>query len=160
MATKDRTQRPKRMRRNGRLVRVKRSDSAKNARPKVKFLVHGRHRALLRDPLDARTRVGRAYAAQMVQYRQHLGGDVSVAQEKLIDQAARLGLLADIAWGELIRSGRLIKRGSVNAAFDPFLRASRDLRAILLVLGLKRHAKEATLKDVLEGESTVQGEAL
>ncbi len=81
----------------------------------------------------------------------YLGGDVNVVQEKLIDQAARLGLLTDIAWGELMRSGHLVRKGNVNAAFDPFLKASRDLRAILLVLGLKRHAKEATLKDVLEG---------
>ncbi len=75
----------------------------------------------------------------------YLGGDVNVVQEKLIDQAARLGLLTDIAWGELMRSGHLVRKGSVNAALDPFLKASRDLRAILLVLGLKRHAKEATL---------------
>ncbi len=143
----------KRRRRNGRLVLQKGPDMRRNARPKVKYLVHGSQSQLLRDPLDARTRVGRAYAAQMQAYRQHLDGDVSVAQEKLIEQAARFGLLTDIAWGELMRSGHLIKRGSVNAAFDPFLRASRDLRAILLVLGLKRHAKEATLQDVLEGEA-------
>lgn len=132
---------------------IKRTDSANNARPKVKYLVHGSQRRLLRDPLDARTRVGKAYAAQIAEYRQHLDGDVSVAQEKLIDQAARLGLLTDIAWGELMRTGRLVRKGNVNAAFDPFLKASRDLRAILLMLGLKRHAKEATLQDVLEGEA-------
>ncbi len=152
---RNQVQRPrrKRRRRNGRLVPVKCSASARNARPKVKYLVHGSQRRLLRDPLDSRTRVGKAYAAQIAKYRQRLGGDVSVAQEKLIDQAARLGLLTDIAWGELMRTGHLVRKGNVNAALDPFLKASRDLRAILLVLGLKLHAKQATLQDVLEGDA-------
>jgi len=151
-ASRPRLKRKRRLR-DGRLVLQKGPDMRRNAKPKVKYLVHGSQRGLLRDPLDARTRIAKLYEAQMQAYRQHLGGDVSVAQEKLIDQAARLGLLTDIAWAELMRSGHLIKRGRIDAAFDPFLRASRDLRAILLVLGLKRHAKEATLKDVLEGDA-------
>lgn len=142
----------RRVRRNGRLMRLKRPDAAKNARPKkVSITGHGGSSStLLRDPLDLRTRVGRAYYAEKQGLAIHVGGDPTVPQEKLIDQAARLGVLADIAWGELLRAGMLVIDGKVAPAFEAFIKASRDQRDVLRALGIERRSKPVpTLDDYL-----------
>ena len=149
-------QRPKlkRRRRNGRLVPIKCSASARNAKPKVKFLTHGGYRSLLRDPLDKRSRVAKAYAAQAQEYRQHLAGNVSVVQEKLIDRMTRFGLIADWAWGELIKSGYLTRRDKINPALEPLFKACREERAIQILLGIERKRKPVPdLKQYIEGKA-------
>lgn len=132
----------KHMRKNGRLVPVKRTDAARNARPKVKFIVHGGSRSLLRDPFDMRTRVGRAYAMQQNALKTHVGGVPTVPQERLIDQAVRLGLLADIAWSALIRAGKVVNDGGQHPAFEAYLKATRDQRDIFKLLGITTHQRQ------------------
>jgi hypothetical protein len=134
---------PSRVRKNGRLLRLKRPDSAKLARPKKVHITHGAgSRALLKDPLDLRTVVGKAYHGQRSALRAHLGGTPTVPQEKLIDQASRLCVLADIAWGELMRVGRILQGEGLHPAFDAYIKATRDARAVLVTLGLKPHTRE------------------
>lgn len=154
--------RPKRARRlrNGRLELVKRPDAAGNATPRKVSIIAGgqgglRSTALLRDPLDLRTAVGKAYHAQKAELRAHVGGDPSLPQEKLIDQAARLAVLADIAWGALIREGSIVKGTALHPAFEAYLRATRDQRDVLRLLGIQRHAKQITLPDLLAGRANL-----
>jgi len=144
--------------------RRKRPDSAALARPKkVSILGHGgRSASLLRDPLDLRTRVGKAYQLQRAAFRAHVGGEPSLPQEKLIDQAARLGLLADISWGALARAGTVLRGNGLHPAFEAFLKATRDQRAVLVLLGIQRQPREVPdLKTYLEqrGKQPLQQES-
>lgn len=139
------TTRPYRPRRrlNGRLVPVKRTDSARNGRPRRVFVETGRSsRALLRGALDARSVVGRAYYARLASLRAHVGGEPSVAEARMLDQAARLGLLVDIAWAALVEAQTVLKGNGLHPALEAFLKSARDERAVLSLLGLKRRTRD------------------
>ncbi len=137
--------------------RMKRPDSARIAKPKVKYVSHAAGSNLLEDPLDNRTRVGKMYRVQRATLAAHIGGHPTIPQEKLIDQAVRLALLTDIAWAELMRSKKLVTNGAVHPAFEAFLKASRDQRAVLIILGLKRQTKNIPdLQDYLR-QKTIEG---
>ena len=140
-----------RKRKNGRLVKPKRPDAAALARPAVKYVSHAGTAGLLRDRLDLRTKVGRRYQAHVEALSAHIGGDPTLPQVELIDQASRLKLLACIAWAELLRAGTVTKDTGLHPAFDAFLKASRDQRAVLGLLGIQRSARDVTLRDVLGG---------
>lgn len=120
----------------------KRPDARAIARPKKIMITNGlKSRALLRDPLDQRTVVGKAFRARIDALTSDLGGNLTTAQTTLVDRTCRLSILAQLAWNELARVGVLNKRGDVVAAFDVFLRVVRDERDILRLLGLERRAK-------------------
>ena len=146
-------------REDGKLIRrdhrQKNPASAANARArKVKYVGHGVGSKLLKDPLDRRTRVGKAYQAHKQILAAHIGGDPTAPQVELINQAARIRILSAMAWSELMRARTLVKNGNVHPAFDAFLKAARDQRAVLEMLGLKRQARDVPLlKDVLEGST-------
>lgn len=147
---------PRKVRRDRRL---KRPDSARIAKPKVKYVSHAAGSNLLEDPLDNRTRVGKTYRAQRAVLSAHVGGHPTHPQEKLIDQAVRLAMLTDIAWAELMRSKKLVTNGAVHPAFEAFLKASRDQRAVLIILGLKRRTKDVPdLQDYLR-QKTIESAA-
>ena len=136
---------------------VIRPDAKRLARPKIKLVMHGGTSSLLTDELDRRTLAGRAF----VRYRQalvdHLGGNVTAPQAVLVDTAAKLQLLANIAWTEVHRAQAFDKRGGVRPAFDAFIRVQRELRSVLETLGLKRQEKELTLNDYLNGAGEGDG---
>ena len=139
-----------RRRRNGRLERVKRPDAAGNSRPKkVHILTGSQSRALLYGALDRRTQAGKQHVRQCAALAAHVGGDPTAAQLRLIDQAARLHLLGQMAWAELLRAGALVKKGRLAPAFEAYVKAARDERATLQLLGLERKARNVTLQDVL-----------
>jgi len=121
---------------------VKRFDSAANAKPKVKFVVHGGLSGLLRDPFDLRTQIGKAYVSYKSALISHLGGEVTTPQGILIDQAARLQLLANTAWSHCHRHRSFREDGSPVPAFDAYIRTLRELRSVLQALGLERREKE------------------
>lgn len=147
---------PRKVRRD---KRMKRYDSAKLAKPKVKYVSHAAGSNLLEDPLDNRTRVGKMYRAQRALLTTHIGEHPTLPQEKLIDQAVRLAMLTDIAWAELMRSKKLVTNGAVHPAFEAFLKASRDQRAVLIILGLKRQTKNIPdLQDYLR-QKTIENDA-
>lgn len=137
----------------GRLVRTS-SESAKNARPKVKFVTHGGQSALRHAVLDMRTSMGRKYRASLAELKAHVGSDLTVPQAKLIEQATRLSLLSDLAWAEVADAKALITNNTPCAAIDVFLKAARDHRAVLNLLGLERRVKPINLNDYLEGKAT------
>lgn len=130
-------------------TRVKRPDSAALARPKkVSILGHGgKSQALMRDPLDLRTRVGKAYAAHKQALAAHVGMEPTLPQQALIDQAARLSLLARIAWRELIDKGCFTQNGELRPAYDAFRNAIRDEREVLRLLGIERRQKTVPTLD-------------
>ena len=71
-----------------------RPDAAGNARPRKVMIVHALQGAsILRDPLDMRTKVGKAHRERCALLSADLGGDLSVAMATLVDQASRLHLL-------------------------------------------------------------------
>lgn len=135
--------------------RQKRPDAARNAQPRKVLVTHaGGSQALLRDPLDRRTRVGKAYRDHCQALAAHVGGDPTRPQAELIDQAARLALLAKIAWAELLRSGVFSGEGGQPApALETWLKATRDQRAVLQLLGLERRSRELDLQEYLQQAS-------
>lgn len=147
--------RPRRKRIGGRLVRVKNGASAANAKPKRVYITHaGGSRALLKDPLDLRSTIGRAHRQFCEELSAHVGGDLSVPQARLIDHASRLRLIATIAWGELWRRGMFDGKGTPRPALDAFRRAAADERSVLQLLGIERREKPVkTLQDLLEGKA-------
>jgi hypothetical protein len=80
-----------------------------------------------------------------------LGNDIAVPQARLVDSAVRLGLLADLSWGEVMGAERLVKDGAPHPAIDVFLKASKQHAATLQMLGLEQRVRNVTLSDVLEG---------
>jgi hypothetical protein len=101
--------------------------------------------------LDGRSTIGKAYREDLAALKAHLNHDVSVPEAKLCDQAARLGLLCDLSWAEITKEKTLIKAGEPLPCIDIYLRAAKAQRDVLRLLGLRRHAKDVTLSDVLQG---------
>lgn len=137
----------------------KRPDAARNARPRRVSITHGGDsRVLLRDPLDRRTRIGKAYRDHCQALSAHVGGEPTRPQAELIDQAARLALLAKIAWAELFRGGVFVNgTGQPAPALETWLKAARDQRAVLQLLGLERRSRDVTLSEYLQ--QTAEGDA-
>jgi hypothetical protein len=132
-----------RQKRDGRLIPVKNSASSRNARPKKIVVAHaGGAQVLMHSAFDMRSGVGKAYQARVDELVAHLGGAdlVSAPQRTLIDHAARLRLLALLAWDELSRGGAF-HNGEPRPAFDAYRRASADEREVLRTLGIERRAK-------------------
>jgi hypothetical protein len=143
----------KRRRKDGRDVPVKNAASATNARArKIAITGHGgSSRTLLHGGLHLGSRVGRAYLARCSALVAHVGGQPSEVQRALIDQAARLHLLANMAYGELLRVGAFKKSGDVRAAFDAYRKAASDERDVLRLIGIERRAAPVpSLQDYLE----------
>lgn len=133
---------------------MKRLDSAANARTKKVAVMHAGESALRRIDLnlDLRTRAGKAHRAHVVALSAHVGPEPTVPQRSLIEQAARLRILAQIAWAEL-SSGGAFANGEPRAALDVYRRVAADERDVLKTLGLARKEKAIpTLEDYLNGQ--------
>ena len=132
----------------------KRPDSAALAKPKKVHVIHGGNSsALLRQPLDGRTVLGRMYKEHVLVLEKHLGNDLTPPQARLVDQASRLALLSTIAWAELAENG-VFKKGIPAPAVDTFIKSSSQEREILKLLGLSASAKRLPdLTDYIEGKS-------
>ena len=132
-----------RFRRGNRLVPVKNSASARNAVGKAIILKHaGDSRALRLGRFDLRSTMGKEYRDRVAALVAHLGGvdAVSTPQRTLVARAARLGLLVEIMWDELSRTGAL-SNGDLTSAFHGFLRAVGDEERVLRLLGIERRAR-------------------
>src|SRR5436190_23759485 len=124
--------RRKRRRQGGRLVPVKNGASAGNGRPK-KLHISGpgtSSRALLQGSFHLGTRLGKTWRDRCAALTAHLGGQPSEAQRILIDHAARLHLLCQFAWAEVLNRGAFDK-GTPRPAVDAFRRAAADEREVL-----------------------------
>jgi hypothetical protein len=132
---------------------VKNAASARNGRPKRICVAHGGASKVLRTgTLHAGSTLGRAYRAEVGALRAHLGEVPTLPQARLIEQGARLHLLASMAWAEVLASGQLIAPGGhAHPAVDILLRTLREQRAVLEMLGVERHARQITLPDILSG---------
>jgi hypothetical protein len=111
-----------------------------------------RNRSLLRDPLDRRTRVGRAYLGHIAALRAHVGGEAELTPPlaRLVDQAARLALLSDLCWATLASSGPFSSTGDLVPAFAAYERAAAAEQRTLQLLGLDRRAKIVpSLSDIM-----------
>ena len=120
-----------------------------NAKPKRSYITHGGKSNILSEPLDSRTVIGRAYKAGLRELRAHAGGtDITAVQSRMIDQTVRLGILADLSWAELLRSGPVVD-GNPAPAATIFLNTSRQYRDSLVQLGVEKRRKVIKLTDYL-----------
>ena len=159
---KVRKARPRR-REGGRLVPVRNAASATNAKArKITINGHGgTGRTLLHGGLHRGSRVGRAYLARYTALVAHVGGAPSEVQRALCDQAARLHLLANLAYAELLRVGAFKPSGDVRAAFDAYRKAASDERDVLKMLGIKAEpAPVPSLADFLASREAESQEPL
>ncbi len=125
---------------------------ARDTKPRAVRVMHASgSKSLLQGRLDGRSLIGRRYKEDLLELKNHLNGAVSAPVAKLCDQAVRLGLLADLSWGEVTQAETLLKDGVPHPAIDVFLKASKNQRDVLTLLGLQRRARDVTLEDVLQG---------
>lgn len=141
-APRRRRQRPNGDARPARATPAQQAARARNGRPKVVHIKGAgttslalRHAALSRG-----TRLGRAYDTAVQEFTAHVGGEPSAVMKVLIDRAARAGLLAQIAWAEVVRVGAF-RNGEPRGAFDAYRRAAADEREVLKLLGIQRQAR-------------------
>lgn len=114
-----------------------------NARRRKVIVRHGGDsRALRYADLDLRSTAGREYRDRVTALTAHVGGDPTAPQRTLIDHAARLHVLARLAWDELSRTGAF-RHGDPRPAFDAYRRAAADEREVLRTLGIERGTKPA-----------------
>jgi hypothetical protein len=110
---------------------------------------------LRRVQFDKRSRFGKLYFAHVEVLENHCGNDLSAPQRRLIDQAARLMLLSQLAWEDMQVHGA-IKDGDIRPAFAAYVKTAKEEREVLSMLGLKRPVKELTLQDYLAGRAQQQ----
>jgi len=134
--------------------RIKNRAAARNARPKVKYLITGGspQRSLLTDPLDRRSQVYKIITERIKELREHIGTDITYPLSRVLEQAARLSILVDTAWAAVNRDG-VLHRGEATSAAEAFRKLAAEERQVLAVLGLERRERQVPrLKDVLQGE--------
>lgn len=121
----------------------KRPDARRNAKPRAVVVRHaGQARStILTARLDKRTVAYRAYTNEIEALTAHVGGNPSAVQARLIEQAGRLALLEHIAWCEMTATAGLTADGALKPVFDAFMRAARDRRAVLQLLGVEPRSK-------------------
>jgi len=99
--------------------------------------------------LDGRTGPARRYREIVADFVQHLGGEVTAAEEAVIRRAAQLQLWCEDAEAAFAR----------GEAFDitSFTTAANALRRLLADLGLQRRARDVTpdLRDYIAGKHGV-----
>ena len=121
---------------------------------KVNVIVGGFSETLRKGVFDQRSAVGKRYTEHKQALIAHLGGDVTVPQQALLEQAARLHLINDVVWTQLYRVGVFDSEGTVTSGFDAYLKAARELRSVLDVLGIERKQKPVpVLSDYIEGKA-------
>ena len=126
---------------DGRDQRAKNSASARNAKPRKVSLVHGgSSRKALYDPLDKRTVEHRFCFERKQALLAHLAGNATVLAQELVEQEARLAMLARIAW-VAIDQGNLLAEDGLAPAAEAYVRLTREQRAVMQLLGIERRSK-------------------
>ena len=97
--------------------------------------------------IDGRTLLARRFRELTAAYTSDLGGDLSEAENQLVRRAATLSMRAELA------ETKLAAQQFDDLDFDEFLSLCNVLRRLLVTLGLKRVARNATpiLADYIEG---------
>ena len=136
--------------------RLARPNARKSALPKAIVLRTaggGHSSAILEARLDQRSieaKMEREYIAKMVE---HCGGEseVNAVVRQVIQTGARLHLLEECAFAEIVRSGIFTADGKgVTGAFTAFMSATRRHADILVnAIGLKRWEREVSLTEFL-----------
>ena len=108
---------------------------------------HSRPHRLLK--LDGRTKEARLMAAARAELVQHVGGNPSSVQARLIERAARLTLYIELMDARALGSGGMTERDSRQ-----YLAWTNSLRLTLRELGIKAAATRApTLNEYLASRS-------
>ena len=97
--------------------------------------------------IDGRTLLARRFRELTAAYASDLGGDLSEAENQLVRRAAALSV-----WAELAET-KMAAQQFDDLDFDEFLSLCNVLRRLLVTLGLKRVARDATptLSSYIEG---------
>ncbi len=142
-----------------RLVPVRNEASAKNGRGRSVVVKHGGDSSTLRlGRFDLRSTLGKRYAERIAELRAHVGEDaLTPPLATYVDQAARLHLLALLAWSEIERGGGAFRRGELRPAVDAYRRIAADEREILRALGLGRRVQAVPDLDEYLRAKTARG---
>lgn len=107
--------------------------------------------------LDERSEVFKLVAERARSFAAQLGNDLTPAQERIVQQAARLSLLSDSTWAAVQIKGLLNEEGARTQAVDSFLKVSRAEREALNAIGLERRQKPLpNLSEYLASKSVPQ----
>ena len=98
-------------------------------------------RRFLKVALDGRSVVTRMVNERASTFSAQLGNDLTPAQDRVVQQVARLGVLADAAWASVLQKGLLNDEGARTNALDTFLKVARAEREALNAIGLERRQK-------------------
>lgn len=135
----------------GKLVRIN-GASWNNAKPARFYVRYGGSADLLNARIDMRSSLGQRYKRDSKAYIAHLGGSATATQAAIVDQAIRVGMLRDMAWSALMQTKSPVRDdGKIEPSADLFLKACKQQREALSLLGLERRARDISLQDVLEG---------
>lgn len=105
---------------------------------------------------DGRTKVAKLYKQHVAALEAHLGSDLTPPQSRLVDQAARLALLNELIWADIDRHG-VFKNGDARPVVDTYLKAAKEERDVLRLLGVQRHQKPIpTLDEYLQAKDKEQ----
>jgi hypothetical protein len=156
---------PRRLRRNGQLVRNKynpngAANSTHHMTVVVKFGQGSRIvRALLKHPFRARSAIEQAWRAKCDEIVAHLGGEgeMTPTMRAYVDDYVRHGLIASIAINQALQEGLVMPDGSENPATAVYFKYSRAHREMGQALGLRRAERPVqTLNDLLAREPDPQ----
>lgn len=126
----------------------------RTGRPRKIIMVHAGGSAAFRTGVfDGRTKVSKLYKAHVAALEEHLGGELTPPQSRLVDQAARLALLSELIWADIDKHG-VFKNGDARPVVDTYLKATKEERDVLRLLGLQRHRKPLpSLDEYLQQEN-------
>lgn len=98
-------------------------------------------RVFLEAALDERSVVFQMVAERARAFSSQLGNDLTPAQDRIVQQAARLGVLSDSTWAAVQIKGLLNEEGAQTQAVDSFMKVARAEREALNAIGLERRQK-------------------
>lgn len=136
-------------------TRGPRPDAASSGRSKkITVQCRGWSRHVMRAVLFGRSNVDRFVRKRVRELAAHYYGEDMPPLPKvaLLEIEAKLYAIARLAYADLMQDG-LIKDGALHVSFEPFMRATKEQRAVLALLGLEHRVRELDINDILRAEN-------
>lgn len=117
-------------------------------------------RTFLKAALDGRSVVTKMVRERAAVFAAQLGNDMTPAQDRIVQQVARLSILSDSTWAAVQQKGLLNDDGARTNALDTFLKVARAEREALNAIGLERRQKPLPdLGTYLASKTVPEGDA-